>query len=742
MSSSTSPSTLLRSRSIPLRWLLVVPFVLQITGIVGLVGYISFRSGQQSINDVARQLRNEVTLRVQQRLESYLSTPVLINHINVDAAKEGWLRLDDTQSEKHLWRQLSWFKEARWIYYGDEKTGGHVVGRRSLKGEFEVGGANPANKNFSHFYKAKPDGSRGELVETGEKRYDARTRPWYQAAIAAKQPAWSPIYVGFSSKQLTLTACEPVYNAAGQLQGVAAVDMFLADISRFLSQVKIGQQGRVFIIERSTGLLVANSTPEQPYVTGADGKPQRIAASASQNPLVQATGKFLSEQFQDLNQIQQTQLLSFKQADELQFVQVTPLPKLDDAAPLDWLIVVVVPESDFLQQIRANRRTTALLCLVALVLAIVLSIFTSRVVVRSLLELNRASEAIADGDLSQSMNQSSIRELNRLGTTFNRMASQLRDSFLQLGQTNEQLGAANQQLAERTQKLEHALVDLKQSQAQLIQSEKMSSLGQLVAGIAHEINNPVSFIQGNLVPANTYIQDLLELIQLYQTECQNPSDNISRKIEEIELDFLMEDLPKLWVSLKVGADRIRDIVLSLRTFSRSDEADLKTVNIHDGIDSTLMILKSRTKAQEFRPAIDIIKTYADLPLVECYPGPLNQVLMNLLVNAIDALDEQAEKRSYEQNETDPRSIQIVTVALDKTIQVSILDNGIGMSEETQSKIFDPFFTTKPIGKGTGLGMAICYQIIVERHGGQLRCDSILGEGSKFTVEIPIQQSRV
>lgn len=294
--------------------------------------------------------------------------------------------------------------------------------------------------------------------------------------------------------------------------------------------------------------------------------------------------------------------------------------------------------------------------------------------------------------------------------------------------------------SERALQLEKALQDLQRTQTQLIQSEKMSSLGQLVAGVAHEINNPVSFIYGNITPAQQYISDLLELVELYQTEYPQPTTKIQSLIESIDLDFLMEDLPKIIDSMKMGAERIREIVLSLRNFSRMDEAQIKDVCIHDGIDSTLRLLQNRLKAKPEHPEIVVVKNYEKLPLVECYAGQLNQVFMNLLTNAIDALEERDKKRSLAQIKANPSQIEITTNVVDsQRIAITFHDNGPGMSQETQTRIFDPFFTTKPVGKGTGLGLAISYQVIVEKHFGSLRCHSTPGEGTKFIVEIPIKQ---
>jgi len=307
--------------------------------------------------------------------------------------------------------------------------------------------------------------------------------------------------------------------------------------------------------------------------------------------------------------------------------------------------------------------------------------------------------------------------------------------------TEEALKQSEAQLREKAAQLEQALHDLQDTQTQLIQTEKMSSLGLLVAGIAHEINNPVSFIYGNIPHATQYTKDLLHLINLYRQQYPHPSPDIQAEMETIDLDFLSQDLPKVMNSMQMGAERIRQIVLSLRNFSRLDKAAREPVDIHQGIDNTLLLLQHRLKAKSGQAKIQVIKEYGDLPMVECYAGQLNQVFMNIFSNAIDALEEIRHLQPKEL-ETDLFCLPTIRIGTevrdDNTVVVRIADNGPGIPPQSQSQIFDPFFTTKPVGQGTGLGLSISYQIVVEKHGGQLKCISTPGEGTEFVIELPIQ----
>ncbi|MEG5042521.1 MULTISPECIES: response regulator [unclassified Microcoleus] len=307
-----------------------------------------------------------------------------------------------------------------------------------------------------------------------------------------------------------------------------------------------------------------------------------------------------------------------------------------------------------------------------------------------------------------------------------------------LHEQNARLQESEAKEREKSQQLEQALQQLQQAQAQLIQSEKMSSLGNVVAGVAHEINNPISFIKGNLSPVREYTEDLLRLVQLYEEDLPNPTQAIQEQLEAMDLTFLRNDLPKLIASMSIGADRIGEIVHSLRNFSRLDQAELKAVDIHEGIESTLMILQHRLKDEADQTIIKVVKEYEDLPKIECYAGQINQVFMNVLTNAIEALQSQKRWANDLDDSSPIPTITICTKLLSNfQVGIYITDNGPGITEDIQQRIFDPFFTTKEVGKGKGLGLSISYAIVVGDHGGQLRCLSVPAQGATLAIEIPI-----
>ncbi|RUR74445.1 hypothetical protein PCC6912_52200 [Chlorogloeopsis fritschii PCC 6912] len=695
------------------------------------MGYLSFKNGQKAVNNLADQLMNRTSSLVDQHLNSYLSIPHRVNQINADAIQMGLLDVRDRQTiGKYFWKQMQAYDLT---YIGIGLTTGEGAGAGRYDGKtvtIDDWSAKPPKNLYT--YATDEKGDRTNVTTIYD--WDNFSMSWYTEPVKAGKAIWSRIYTWNypNHPYIVASAGRPIYDAQNRLLGMVGADIHLLKLGEFLRHLDVSRNGQVFILERN-GMLIADSSTQQPFTLVKDDI-QRLKATDSLDPAVQGIAKQLQQSFKGFQSITQPKKLLLNWQGETHFVYVTPWR---DQYGLDWLVVVSVPENAFMAQINANTRTTILLCLGALIVATLMGYFTSRWITRPILRMNLASQAMASGNLEQTLDNSSVQELNTLAQSFNHMAGQLSESFTALENSKAEL---EDRVEERTSELKTALSELQRTQAQVVQNEKMSSLGQLVAGVAHEINNPVNFIHGNITHLNEYTQDLLRMIQLYQQRHPSSDPEIQALADEIDLEFLVDDLQKMLSSMKIGTDRIRTIVLSLRNFSRMDESEFKTVDIHEGIESTLLILAHRLKERPEHPAIEVIRDYGNLPPVECYPGQLNQVLMNILVNAIDVLDEVNAKRTNREIEENPSQITIRTSLIDsQSVKIAIADNGSGMPEQVKNRIFDPFFTTKPVGKGTGMGMAISYQIITEKHGGKLECFSTPGKGTEFIIQVPISQ---
>jgi two-component system NtrC family sensor kinase len=412
------------------------------------------------------------------------------------------------------------------------------------------------------------------------------------------------------------------------------------------------------------------------------------------------------------------------------------------------LVIAILDVEELQQQAWQTFSTSTLTLLIGM--SAILTLMTILIQRSILSPLQRLNKAVTD---SQSIDQFVMpnelpdNEIQFLAQTMQAAATRveayqkLEQEVTQRQQAEAALIQSEAQLRQQAEDLETALQELQQTQMQMVQAEKMSALGNLVAGVAHEINNPVGFLKGSLSNATEYTQDLLNHLHHYQRDYPNPSSTIQDHAEAIDLEFLVEDLPKLINSMKGATERVQDISTSLRTFSRADTEQPVEFNLHEGIDSTILILKYRLKANEQRPAIEVVRVYDNIPVVSCFPGQLNQVFMNILANAIDALEESNRRSSPEFLKEHPNRIVIKTGVTNdqRAIIIRIKDNGIGMADDVKQKIFHHLFTTKGVGKGTGLGLAIAHQVVVDKHQGSLDCVSSPDNGTEFIIEIPVQQ---
>jgi signal transduction histidine kinase/DNA-binding NarL/FixJ family response regulator len=737
-----------RATKLPLRTVLVVPCVLQTVTAVGLVGYLSFRNGQQAVNDLAERLMREVSSRILQSLNTYTATPRLINQINSNALRLGQIDLQNSrQLERHLWHQIKAFESVTYIQFGSEQR--EFIGVQRLDdGKFTLIRSGQSTNNFQTTYALDSQGNRTQVLKR-KPNYDPRLRPWYTAPVKASGPAWSEIYPYFDLSMLAITKGIPLYDRQGSLLGVTAVDLSLSQIGEFLRSLEVASTGQTYIVERN-GMLVASSTSEQPFIK-EKAKPQRLLAANSKELLIRSTADYLHRKYGNLNKITENFQLNFDIAGQLHWVKITPFT---DKLGLDWLIVVVVPESDFMAQIHANNRTTILLCLAALFASTLLGLLNSLWISKPIQRLSQASQKIASGELDQQVKLRGTQELTVLAQSFNQMAEQLRIAFADLEKTNAeleirvdrrtaQLKESQAQLQQQAQSLEERV---RYRTAELLEAKEKAEAadrakGTFLATMSHELRTPLNAILGfaqlikydrSIAPSqqeNLNIitrsgEHLLELINDILDMSKIESDRMLLSEKSFDLYYLLDNIQQMFQlqasekNLILKFDRRQDVPQYLR----ADEQKLRQILINS-IGNALKFTKQGSVT------VRVLMDRRSLPQTNSNTGE-NSEAPELAQKSQATLPIGTEKDSYQTSLSPTKYL----------LKFEIEDTGCGIPLADIEDLFEPFVQSKTnqgFQGGTGLGLTIS-RAFARLMGGDLTLvRTAVGEGTTFAFDLQV-----